>query len=121
MVKEDHCVYVKRFKDDFAILSLYVGDILLAVNNKEFVKTIKDWLYSNFDMKNMGEAAYILEVKIFRDRSRKLLALSLEPYIKNILERFNVVDCKSMDTPIAKGQSLSLDVSQDSSRKGKNA
>ncbi|KAH9678644.1 Integrase catalytic domain-containing protein [Citrus sinensis] len=110
MIEEGHCVYVKRSKDDFAILSLYVDDILLAVNNKEFVKTVKDWLYSKFDIKDMGETAYILGVKIFRDRSRKLLTLSQEPYIKKILKRFNMADCKPMDTPIAKGQSLSLDM-----------
>ena len=110
MIEEDHCVYVKRSKDNFARLSLYVDDILLAANSKEFIKTVKDWLYSNFDMKDMGEAAYILGVKIFKDRSRKLLALSQEPYIKKIPERFNMVDYKPMDTLIAKGQSLSLDM-----------
>ena len=61
-------------------------------------------------MKDVGEAAYILGVKIFRDRSRILLALSQEPYIKKILERLNMVDCKPMDTPIVKRQSLSLDM-----------
>ena len=61
-------------------------------------------------MKDVGKVAYILGVKIFRDRSRKLLALSQEPYIKKIPERFNMVDYKPMDTLIAKGQSLSLDM-----------
>ena len=42
MVKEDHCVYIKRLEDVFTILSLYVDDILLAANNIEFVKTVKD-------------------------------------------------------------------------------
>ncbi|KAH9685886.1 hypothetical protein KPL70_014146 [Citrus sinensis] len=110
MIEEDHCAYVKRSKDDFAIFSLYVDDILLATNNKEFVKTVKDLLYLNFDMKDMGKASYILRVKIFGDCSRKLLAPSQEPYNKKILERFNMVVCKPMDTPIAKGQSLSLDM-----------
>ena len=41
MREEDHCVYVKRFDDKFAILSLYVDDILIATNDKEFVLTIK--------------------------------------------------------------------------------
>ena len=34
MIEEDYCVYVKRSKDDFAILSLHVDDILLVANNK---------------------------------------------------------------------------------------
>jgi len=108
MIDEDHCVYVKRSKDKFVILSLYVDDILLASNNKEYVQIIKEWLSSNFDMKDMGEAAYILGVKIERDRSKKMLALSQEHYIKKVLEKFHMQDCKPIDTPIAKGEGLSL-------------
>ena len=48
-------------------------------------KPFKDGL-SSFEMKDMGEASYILGVKIHRDRSYKLAALSQEHYIKNILE-----------------------------------
>ena len=81
MIDEDHCVYVKRSKEKFVILSLYVDDILLASNNKEYVQIIKEWLSSNFDMKDMSEAAYIIGVKIERDRSKKMLALSQEHYI----------------------------------------
>ena len=76
MTEEDHCVYIKRSKGNFVILSLYVDDILLAGNDKSFVMAIKEWLSSNFEMKDMGEAAYILGVKITRDRSKNLLALS---------------------------------------------
>ena len=42
MTEEDHCVYVKWVKDKFIILSLYVDDILLAGNDKEFMITIKE-------------------------------------------------------------------------------
>ena len=87
-----------------------MDNILLVANSKELVKIIKDWLHSNFDKKDIGEATYILGVKIFKDRSRKLMAMSQESYIKKIIERFNVANCKHKDTPIAKGQSLSLDM-----------
>ena len=67
MIKEDHCVYIKRSKDKFVILSLYVDDILIAENNKEYIIEIKGWLSSKFEIKDMAEAAYILGVKISRD------------------------------------------------------
>ena len=54
MIEEDHCVYVKRSEGSFIILSLYVDDILLAGNDKEFIKTIEEWLSSTFEMKDMG-------------------------------------------------------------------
>ena len=102
MIYEDHCVYTKRSGNKFVILTLYVDDILIAGKDISYVNQIKNWLSSNFEMKDMGEAAYILGVKISRDRSRKLLSLSQESYINKVLERFKMQDCKPIDTPIAK-------------------
>ena len=110
MIEEDHCIYVKRSEGSFIILSLYVDDILLVGNNKEFIKTIKEWMSSTFQMKDMDEASFVLGVKILRDRSRKLLGLSQETYIRKALERFHMQDCKPIDTPVRKGDSLSSEV-----------
>ena len=106
MIEEDHCVYVKRSNDKLAILSLYVDDILIAGNDKEFVFAIKRWLSTNFDMKDMGEADYILELKL-KDRSKKLLTSSQEHYIKKVLERFHMSSYKPVDTPVSKSEVLS--------------
>jgi hypothetical protein len=62
-------------------LSLYV-DILIAENSKELIDTTKRWLSSNFEMKEMGEASYVLGVKIVRDRAKRLLGLTQETNIK---------------------------------------
>jgi len=110
MIEEDHCVYIKRFEGNFVILSLYVDDILLAGNSLKSVLAIKEWLSSNFEMKDMGEAEYILGVKIQRNRSKRILSLSQENYIKKILARFNMRDCNPLDTPVASGVTLSLDM-----------
>ena len=80
-------------------MSLYVDDILLVNNDKSFVDNIKTWLLSKFDMKDLGEAAYILGVKILRDKPKRLLALSQEPYNDKILERFNIQNSKPINTP----------------------
>jgi hypothetical protein len=85
MIEEDHCVHVKRSKGIFVILSLYVDDILLVRNDKNMIVTTKGWLSSTFEMKDMGEANYILGVKFSRDRSKKLLSLSQRTYIKRFL------------------------------------
>lgn len=62
-------------------------------------------------MKDMGEASYILGVKITRDQSRRFLSLSQETYLKKILERFGMQDCKPIDTPVEKNASLSISMS----------
>ena len=50
-----------------AFLILYVDDLLLIGNNTEFLDSIKGYLNKNFLMKDLGEAAYILGIKIYRD------------------------------------------------------
>ena len=109
MMEEDHCVYVKGSRKSLLILSLYVDDILLAGNDMKMIVTTKRWLSSIFEMKDMGEANYVLGVKIFRDQSKKLLGLSQETYIKMILERFRMHNSKPTDTPIEKEHTLSLE------------
>ena len=109
-MKEDHCVYLKRSNSGFVILSLYVDDILLVENNKEMIDTIKKLLSSNFEMKDMGEASYVLGVKIVRDHVKRLLDLSQETYIKRMLERYHMQDSKPMDILVDKSLSLSHDM-----------
>jgi hypothetical protein len=73
---EEACVYKKFSGSSVAFLILYVDDILLIGNDTKFLGTIKDYLKSVFSMKDLGEAAYIVVIKIYRDRSRRLIALS---------------------------------------------
>ena len=49
-------------------LVLYVDDILLIGNDVAALSTIKVWLATNFDMKDLGEASYILGIKLIRDQ-----------------------------------------------------
>ena len=91
-------------------MSLYVDDILLASNDMEMIIVTKGWLSSNFEMKDMGEADYILGVKILRDRLKKLLGLSQQTYVKKVLEHFQMHNCKPIDTTVAQNKSLSLDM-----------
>jgi len=86
MVSEDHCVYVKKTTKEIMFLTLYVDDILLARNNLEMINATKQWLFSVFEMKDMGEARYVLGVKIVRNRPKKLLGMCHEAYIKRVLE-----------------------------------
>ena len=57
-------------------LVLYVDDILLIENDVGALSSVKIWLSNQFDMKDLGEASYILEIKLLRDRKNRILALS---------------------------------------------
>jgi hypothetical protein len=68
----DHCVYIYNDNDKLTILSLYVNDILLIGNCSEIIKRTKNLLGSKFEMKDMGDATYVLGIKISRDKTLKL-------------------------------------------------
>ena len=90
-----------------AFLILYVDDILLIGNDTKFLSTIKDYLKSVFSMKDLGEAAYILGIKIYRDRSRHLIVLSQSTYIDKILKRFKMENANKGFLPMSHGITLS--------------
>ena len=72
---EEACIYKKVSGSSVAFLILYVDDILLIGNDIEFLDSIKGYLNKSISMKDLGEAAYILGLKIYRDRSRRLIGL----------------------------------------------
>jgi hypothetical protein len=45
-----------------------VNDILLASSDVNLLLEIKRFLSSNFDMKDLGEASFILGIEIHRDK-----------------------------------------------------
>ncbi|KAL0389043.1 UNVERIFIED_CONTAM: Copia protein [Sesamum calycinum] len=90
------------------IMVLYVDDILLASNDIGLLHETKRFLAKNFEMKDLGEASYVLGLEIHRDRSRGVLGLSQKNYIEKVLKRYGIQDCKPGDTPVTKGDKFSL-------------
>ena len=80
------CIYKKVSGNSIAFLILYVDDILLIGNDVEFLDSIKGYLNKIFSMKDLGEAAYILGIKIYRDRSRRLINFSMSTYLDKFLK-----------------------------------
>ena len=87
-----------------AFLVLYVDDILLIGNDVNLLNSVKDYLNSKFSMKDLGEAAYILGIKIYRDRSKRLIALSQSTYLDKILKKFRMDQAKKGFLPMVKGK-----------------
>ena len=104
----DQCIYQKVSGSKICFLVLYVDDILLATNDKGLLYEVKQFLSKNFDMKDMGEAFYVIGIKIHRERSRGILGLSQETYINKVLERFNMKNCSPSVAPILKGDRFDL-------------
>ena len=99
----DNCIYVKFKGGRFTILVLYVDDILLACSDKDMLHETKNFLSSNFDMKDLDEASYVLGIEIHRDRSKGVLGLSQKAYFERVLKKYNMHKCSASPAPIVKG------------------
>jgi hypothetical protein len=91
---EEPCVYKKVSGSVVVFLVLYVDDILLIGNDIPMMKVVKSSLRKSFSMKDLGEVTYILDIKIYRERSKRLIGLSQDAYIDKILNWFNMQDSK---------------------------
>ena len=58
----NQCIYMKVSGSKYILLVLYVDDILLATNDTDLLIMIKQLLFSHFDIKDLGEASYVLGI-----------------------------------------------------------
>ena len=86
----DQCIYLKFSGSKFIILVLYVDDILFASSDVGLLHETKQFMSSKFDMKDLGDASFVLGIQIYRDRPRGILGLSQKAYIDKVLSRFGM-------------------------------
>jgi Reverse transcriptase (RNA-dependent DNA polymerase) len=84
-----------------------VNDILLIGNDILMLDSVKSSLSRVFSMKDLSETTYILGIRIFCERSKRLIGLSQSTYIGKVLERFNMQDSKRDFLSMSHGISLS--------------
>jgi hypothetical protein len=63
----DKCVYYRFGGGEGVILCLYVDNIVIFGNNENVIKEVKDFLSNNFEMKDLGVADVILNIKLHRE------------------------------------------------------
>ncbi|KAJ9556119.1 hypothetical protein OSB04_010733 [Centaurea solstitialis] len=108
--EDESCVYIKVSGSVVVFLVLYVDDILLMGNDVPTLQSVKEWLGKCFAMKDLGDASYILGIRIYRDRSKRLLGLSQDTYLDKILKRFKMENSKKGNLPLHHGIKISKDL-----------
>ncbi|KAI3472572.1 hypothetical protein Pfo_029356 [Paulownia fortunei] len=104
---DEPCVYKKVSGSAVTFVVLYVDDILLIGNDVGMLQSTRTWLSNQFSMKDLGDASFILGIKIYRDRSRRMIGLSQSMYIDKVLKRFSMEESKRGFLPMSHGVSLS--------------
>jgi hypothetical protein len=96
------------------ILCLYVDDILIFGSSLKVIEEVKKFLLSNFEMKDLGDANVILNIKLLREGDGGITLLQSH-YVEKVLSRFGFSDCQPTPTPydpsmlLRKNQRIAMD------------
>ena len=107
----DHGVFTKVSDGKIFIITVYVDDFLLFSEQITKIEDIKEKLGKIFKMKDLGEARWILQMKIERSDMRlglRTISMSQEQYVEEILERHGMANCNPARTPM--GNDIQLPV-----------
>ena len=83
-------MYAKFKNGKYIFLILYVDDILLTSSNVNLLLETKKLLSLKFDMKDLGEASFVLGIEIHRDRENGVLGLSQKAYLEKVLKKYSM-------------------------------
>jgi hypothetical protein len=100
-VDSDWGLYYSKEKE--AHLLLYVDDVLITAPSMEAVNWLKDALKEKWSWTDLGEAAYVLGLRIDRDAGAKMIKLSQLGYIDRVLARFGLTGALTVTTPLEQG------------------
>ncbi|XP_066348760.1 chaperone protein dnaJ A6-like isoform X2 [Miscanthus floridulus] len=101
---EDNCVYVKVKNEKYIFLVLYVDDILLASSDVNLLLETKKFLSSKFDMKNLGEASFVLGIEIHRDRENGVLGLLQKGILRKNSKKYTMQNISLHLLPYSQGR-----------------
>jgi transposase InsO family protein len=101
--QHDPCLFMKGKGVDRVLVLIHVDDCF-CVGTQEMTEGVKQTLAKHFEIKDMGEAKFFLGQEIRRDE--RGIFVSQTQYAKNVLQRFEMWNCKPIATPMSLGIKL---------------
>lgn len=99
--KLDPCLYYKIVdSNNMIFLATYVDDIIIFTNNMESKNQIKEELRKQFKIKDLGDINYCIGIHVERDREKGVIYLDQKKYIREVLNKYGMSDCKSVKIPM---------------------
>jgi hypothetical protein len=98
------CLYIRNDGKGYVIVGVYVDEIVIAYEKDEAYVEISKYLEIKYKMKDLGDLKWYLGIEI--SRHKDTIVMSQRLYIKRLLERFRLENCKPIDTPRQRGTVL---------------
>ena len=102
----DPQIQFKVHDDELTLTSTWIDDVLGASSALEGEHLAKLQLGSSYEIKDLGEAKFILEIQIDRNIDGDI-TLSQQAYCDRLLNHFNMSSCLPTTTPLSPGIVLS--------------
>ncbi|CAM8996453.1 unnamed protein product [Rhodiola kirilowii] len=96
--KSDHSVFYTQSGNGIILLVVYVDDIVITGNNSEGIDSLKGFLQTQFNTKDLGRLRYFLGVEV--SRSKKGIFLSQRKYVLDLLSETGKIGAKPCSTPM---------------------
>jgi hypothetical protein len=99
----DPCIYIFEADGVFAMIAQCVDDIHVACNNTAWRVAFTALVRSRFDIKDQGDLSDIIGMHITRDRAASRISLNQGKYVRKLVEKHDMVDCKPSCPPMDPG------------------
>ncbi|XP_024457130.2 uncharacterized mitochondrial protein AtMg00810-like [Populus trichocarpa] len=96
--KADYSLFIKNDGTYLTILFIYVDAILITGNNIESIKALKQFLYTRFLIKDLGDLKFFLGIEIAR--SKKGIYISQRKYDLEIIKDSGYLGAKPVEFPM---------------------
>lgn len=98
--QSDTAVYIRKDSDGLLILHLHVDDSMVFASSPEVMQQFKSFLESQYDVKWTPSPSLYLGIRIQISEDGRLVGLVQDHYIESTLERFAMVNCKPVKSPL---------------------
>jgi hypothetical protein len=89
------------------LIEVYVDDIILGCDDDRMSQKFAKDIQNEFEMSLLGELSFFFSLQICQINQG--IFISQTKYIKEMLKRFRMEDCKPMRTPMQTSSKLSKD------------
>lgn len=105
-LRANNCVY--RNSDTNFIIVTYIDDFLIIRPKGKTLERLKADLQTQFNMEDIGKASYFVGVQITCDQENKTIYLCQDAFVQKILDKYKMVNCHSIETPMDAGTKIWL-------------
>lgn len=90
----NHSPYFLQEEPNVIIVLIYVDDLIILSNNVGCMIVLKSKLMEKYDMMDLGELHHCSGMEFVRDRIVHTITMHQGKYLKELLKRYHIKDCK---------------------------